>query len=103
MERIELLGAEIGRWYSDREGRLFEVVALDDADATIEIQHQDGTLEECDSRGWLELLPQAAEPVEDWSDFLGVAGNADLAGYGKDIEPDWRDALDRLNRLDRLD
>ncbi len=100
MERIELLGAEIGRWYSDREGRLFEVVALDDAEATIEVQHQDGTLEEFDSRSWLELLPQAAEPAEDWSDFMGVGDNSDLAGYGKDIESDWNDPLDRLDHLD---
>lgn len=99
MDRIELLGAEIGGWYCDREGRLFEVVALDGADGTIEVQHYDGTLEEIDSRDWLELLPQAAEPPEDWAGSLDVSEADILAEYGKDVETDWSDPLDRLDRL----
>lgn len=99
MGRIKLHGAEIGKWYRDREGRLFEVVAMDGADATIEIQHYDGTLEELDSHGWMELLPQVAEPPEDWSGPIDVSEDDYLAEFGEDTETDWKDPLDHLDRL----
>src|SRR6187399_395542 len=43
----------IGDWYRQKEGgALFEVVALDDDDGTIEIQYFDGTVEEMDVEDW---------------------------------------------------
>ncbi|MGD9841436.1 MAG: DUF6763 family protein [Steroidobacteraceae bacterium] len=62
----------VGDWYQDREGELFEVVALDADDHTIEVQYFDGTLEEFDGDDWIALLPREAEAPEDWTGPLDV-------------------------------
>lgn len=41
----------VGDWYSSH-GQLFEVVAIDDAERVIEVQHADGDLEEIDLEDW---------------------------------------------------
>lgn len=41
----------VGDWYRSH-GALFEVVAIDEAGGTVEIQHADGDLEEIDSEDW---------------------------------------------------
>ncbi len=57
----------VGSWHQDLEtGYVFEVVAVDDATGTIEIQFIDGEVDEYDLESWSELqLVPAAEP-EDW-------------------------------------
>ena len=35
----------VGDWYRRMDGALFEVVAIDRDDSTVEVQHFDGTLE----------------------------------------------------------
>jgi hypothetical protein len=57
----------IGSWYRYENGELFEVVAIDEQDGTLEIQYFDGTVEELDFDAWQELEIEAAEPPEDWS------------------------------------
>jgi hypothetical protein len=54
-----IYGVDIGSWYRTPAGHLFEVVSLD-ADA-IEVQYDDGDLEEIDQEAWLEmeLIPSA--------------------------------------------
>jgi hypothetical protein len=58
----------VGDWYQSH-GQLFEVVAIDDEDSVIEIQHADGDLEEIEVDDWAtrsragSLKP--AEPPED--------------------------------------
>ena len=42
----------IGEWYRHTGGDLFEVVAFDEDDGTIEIQYFDGTVEEMDTEDW---------------------------------------------------
>jgi hypothetical protein len=63
---------EVGSWFSIGEGRTFEVVAVDDKDRTVEIQHFDGTIEELDSDSWRELAAQPVEAPEDWSGSMDV-------------------------------
>lgn len=41
----------VGDWYRSH-GQLFEVVAVDDAERVIEIQHADGDLEEIEVEDW---------------------------------------------------
>lgn len=41
----------VGDWYSSH-GQLFEVVAIDDSEGVIEVQHADGDLEEIDQEDW---------------------------------------------------
>ena len=58
----------VNKWYKNNEdGQLFEVVALDEDDQTIEIQYFDGSLEELDFETWDEMQLTSAAPPEDWS------------------------------------
>jgi hypothetical protein len=56
-----------GRWYRDLErDEIFKVVAVDENDDVVEIQHADGEIEELESAEWFEMdLERAGEP-EDW-------------------------------------
>ncbi len=60
----------VGDWYRCW-GDLFEVVAFDDDDRTIEIQYHDGTLEEIEMDDWNTRCKSGAmalaEPPEDYS------------------------------------
>jgi hypothetical protein len=70
----------IGQWYRGPTGDLFEVVAIDNDDDTIEIQYFDGTLEEYDQDTWkLQGLIEADAP-EDWT------GSVDVDQEDYDIE-----------------
>lgn len=57
----------VNDWYRDAEDRLFRVVAVNDGDQTIEVQMQDGTIEEMDLDDWFEVGLEAAEEPDDWS------------------------------------
>ncbi len=79
---------EVGEWYRYTSGDLFEVVAIDNDDETIEVQHFDGTIEEMDFDGWRsqwqDKIFEAAEAPEDWSGSV-------------DMEPDDPDEKDESN------
>jgi len=57
----------IGKWFRRPNGTLFEVVAIDEADATVEIQFFDGTISEVEIERWPELLLMEVSAPEDWS------------------------------------
>ncbi len=58
----------IGQWYRDNvDGELFEIVAIEEDDQTIEIQYFDGAIEELDLELWNEMEITTAAPPEDWS------------------------------------
>ncbi len=58
---------EVSCWYQDvTNGSLFEVVAIDDASDTIEIQMIDGEVGEYDAATWQTLYLAPAEAPEDW-------------------------------------
>ncbi|MFI4913875.1 MAG: DUF6763 family protein, partial [Steroidobacterales bacterium] len=42
----------IGEWYRISGGAIFEVVAVDEEDGTVEVQYFDGTVEEIDLVEW---------------------------------------------------
>jgi len=63
---------EIGTWFRVGEGKTFEVVAVDDKDRTVEIQHFDGTVEEVDVDSWRQLGAEPIQAPEDWSGSLDV-------------------------------
>ena len=57
----------VGNWYQDAEaGVIFEVVAFDEEDGTVEVQHIDGEVEEYDLDSWREMRLTAVAPPEDW-------------------------------------
>lgn len=85
----------VGDWYKRPGGSLFEVVAYDEDDATIEVQHYDGTVEEYDLDAWREMFLTQAQPPEDWSGSFDM----DREDYGVDRD----DGAERFsNPLDDL-
>jgi hypothetical protein len=57
----------IGHWFRRPNGILFEVVAVDEEDGTIEIQQFDGTIGEVEIENWPQLLLVEVSAPEDWS------------------------------------
>jgi hypothetical protein len=94
----------IGDWYRSNGGELFEVVAVDDDDGTIDIQYFDGTVEEMDREDWEaqseEGLIEAAEPPEDWSGSVDVESGDEESRGG---EPFTEDTAPQAGTLDGLD
>ena len=84
----------IGRWYRRTNGQLFEVVAVDDDDETIELQFFDGTIDEVDRDTWSKLLIERVAAPEDWSgsvdmdpeDFSGQDDGEMPSGYHDPLE-----------------
>lgn len=62
----------VGDWYRRINGTLFEVVAVDRDDDTVEVQHFDGTLEEFDLESWHEQDFEEAQAPEDWTGSVDV-------------------------------
>ena len=79
----------IGHWFSRPNGSLFEVVALDEDDGTIEIQQFDGTIGEVDVENWPQMLLVEVRAPDDWSgsvdmdpeDYVGLRGSDMPNGY----------------------
>ena len=94
----------IGDWYRLNGGALFEVVALDDDDGTVEIQYFDGTLEEMDIEDWdaqwEDGALETAEAPEDWTSSVDVE-SSDEDGRGTDSSSEERDL--RASGLDNID
>jgi len=94
----------IGEWYRLNGGQLFEVVAVDDDDGTIELQYFDGTVEEMDVEDWEaqwdEGTLEAAEAPEDWTGSVDVeSGDGDNRG----AETSGEDRDLRMSSLDGID
>lgn len=93
----------IGDWYRVSGGELFEVVAVDDDDATIDIQHFDGTVAEMDREDWEsqweEGALEAAEAPEDWSGSVDI-DTEDESGGGESAGDDTTLRASSLEGLD---
>ena len=58
---------EVSVWYQELiSGALFEVVAIDKLNSTIEYQLLDGEVREYDLSTWSQLFISEAEAPEDW-------------------------------------
>jgi len=58
---------KIGKWYKLENGEIFEVVAIDEHDRTVEIQYFDGAVDEFDYHSWSISRIINSNPPEDWS------------------------------------
>jgi hypothetical protein len=99
---MKLVKPIVGEWYRGSTNELFEVVAIDDQDATIEIQFFDGTVAEMDFDSWNEqLLDEQIETAgapEDWSGAVDVEAE-DLDREFEDITRSaWSNPHDRSLR-----
>ncbi|MGB5260448.1 MAG: DUF6763 family protein [Gammaproteobacteria bacterium] len=81
----------IDAWYHyPAKAQKFRVTALDEDNATIEIQYFDGAIDELDNETWYELDAERIEAPEDWT------------GPMDNIEQDDLDLADReMSREDR--
>src|SRR3984957_6962805 len=77
----------VGQWNRGGTNELFEVVAIDDKDQTIQIQYFDGTVTEMEFDSWneqlLDELIDGADAPEDWS------GAVDMEA--EDLDRDFQD------------
>ena len=87
----------VGNWYQETEqGSIFEVVAYDEEEQTVEIQHLDGEVEEYDQDTWRDMTITGIEPPEDWrSGFELAQEDAELADEPRHPE-DWSGALNQI-------
>lgn len=84
----------VGNWYRRLGSDLFEVVAIDNDDSTIEVQHFDGTVAEFDFESWYEMYLEEVEPPEDWTGPMDV-DREDAEPGGHDVpQRDFADPLD---------
>lgn len=92
------LHPHIGSWYQDREqGAWFEVVALDEASGTIEVQYFDGSIAEFDRENWQQLtLVGAAAPEDSEAAYEMSAEDR----WGEEFNGSARDHLTALAMLE---
>ncbi|SDZ79207.1 DUF6763 family protein [Microbulbifer marinus] len=87
------LQPEIGNWFEDLEsGQLFEVVAIDELQQTVEVQYLDGTLDEFELSHWQALPVIGAAPPEDSNVAYGMTAaeqdpNTSETEFSKGLSP----------------
>lgn len=88
----------IGSWYQDPvEDQTFEVVAVDESTATIEIQYLDGEVSELDFDTWQQLVLLTAKPPEDWRASYELSNEDSLMMDDIYIPENWNDPLSDLD------
>jgi hypothetical protein len=88
----------VGDWYRRVNGALFEVVAIDRDDGTVEVQHFDGTVEEFDLESWDEQEFEEAQAPEDWTGSVDVEPEDYEADREASATGVWADPLTSLDR-----
>ena len=89
----------IGQWFRRPNGTLFEVVAIDEDDATVEIQQFDGTIDEFDIERWPELLLVEASAPEDWSGSVDMDPEDYVGKKDSEMPSGYHDPLAFLDKL----
>jgi hypothetical protein len=81
----------VGNWYEHLDkGQKFEVVAVDEDNGVVEIQHYDGDLEEVALESWYDMDVELSEPPEDWTGPMDDVETDDLDYTETDMQPeDW--------------
>lgn len=90
----------IGNWYRRPNGNLFEVVALDEAAKTIELQFFDGTIDEVEFESWPALLTERVGAPEDWLGAVDMDPE-DFTGSDEEMPQGWHDPLELLENSDK--
>ena len=90
----------IGGWYRHPNGSLFEVVAVDEGDRTVELQHFDGTLDEVDLEAWPALLIESVDAPEDWTGSVDMDPEDYLGKEQAELPPGWHDPLEFLDQTE---
>ena len=89
----------MGHWYRRLNGNLFEVVAVDEAGHTVELQHFDGTIEGLELDNWQEIDIEPAPAPEDWSGSVDI-NVEDLPDPENGPGNVWHNPLEILDRYE---
>jgi RNA polymerase-binding protein DksA len=93
----------IGSWYQHLDdGRVFQVVAVDDDQKLVEFQHFDGAIEEVSLNEWRSWDLTVTAAPEDWTGPVDDLERGDLGysevrseGEQRELQPDrWREDLE---------
>lgn len=90
----------IGHWYRRSNGNLFEVVAVDETDGTIELQHFDGTLDEIDLENWPNLILESVGAPEDWSGSVDMDPEDFVNADNGEIPHGFHNPLEFLDKVE---
>lgn len=84
----------VGNWYKEiQQGIVFEIVAVDEIEGTIETQHIDGEVSEYDMDSWRELTFEEIEEPENWSNAYEMSSE-DILDTDAAIHPEeWNSPL----------
>ena len=95
---VEDLDPIVGNWYQHLDkGQKFEVVAVDEDEGVVEIQHFDGDVEELDLDTWYELAIEGSEPPEDWTGPVDDIEEDDLGYTETEMGPDdWKSSMEEV-------
>lgn len=85
----------VGQWYENLEdNELFRVVSVDEDAALVEIQYEDGDVEEMEYETWQELDLELADEPEGWAGEEDTDEEEDEDDWDEDDEDeddDWDD------------
>ena len=90
----------IGHWYRRTNGNLLKIVAVDEEDATIEVQFFDGTIDEVDFDTWNSMLLERVGAPEDWSGSVDMDPEDFSGNESSEIPLGYHDPLSFLDRTD---
>lgn len=76
---MSLTTPRIGHWYQDcSSNALFEVVAWDPDEGTVQVQYLDGEIADMDIESWTGTALRAAAAPEDWRSAFELDDAVDL-------------------------
>ena len=86
----------LGGWYKHLDkGYEFQVVAYDETDGVVEIQHYDGDVEALELNDWYQMELEQIEPSEDWSGPVDDFESDDVDYSDTEMfDDDWNEGLD---------
>lgn len=90
----------IGHWYRRSNGSLFEVVAVDEDDATVDLQYFDGTIDEVDLERWPRMLIEVVGAPDDWSGSVDMDPEDFIGRDSGELPLGYHDPLAFLDRKD---
>lgn len=94
-----------GKWYQDlEENEIFQVLSVDPDEEIIELQYENGDIEEIDLDTWHEMDLEHAEEPEGWASDDDDEDDEDLDDedddWDEDDDDDWDDDDEDLDDED---
>ncbi|HBH36185.1 MAG TPA: hypothetical protein DDW45_07440 [Gammaproteobacteria bacterium] len=88
----------VNQWYHyPQKAEKFQVTAIDDQAATVEIQYFDGNLDEFDLTAWYAMEVERIEEPEDWTGPMDNIEKDDLNPVGTEMRrEDWEAPYDEI-------